>query len=74
MERFCTNCGNVLEEGALFCPECGERVAAPAEEKAPDSFIAKLTKTPAGETATRTLVTKDEEGKPSKEVAELYRS
>ena len=45
-----------------------------SEEKAPDSFIAKLTKTPAGETATRTLVTKDEEGKPSKEVAELYRS
>ena len=36
MERFCTNCGNVLEEGALFCPECGERVASPAEEKAED--------------------------------------
>ena len=43
-------------------------------EKAPDSFIAKLTKTPAGETVTRTLVTKDEDGKQSKEVAALYRS
>lgn len=26
MERFCTNCGNPLEEGTLFCPECGQKV------------------------------------------------
>ncbi|MBP3729637.1 MAG: zinc ribbon domain-containing protein [Lachnospiraceae bacterium] len=24
MERFCKNCGNTLEDTALFCPECGE--------------------------------------------------
>lgn len=34
MERFCTNCGQPLEEGALFCPECGERLQPPAEEAA----------------------------------------
>jgi len=46
-----------------------------AEGKAPDCFIAKLTKTaPEGESAVRTLVTKDKEGKMSKEVAALYRS
>ncbi len=30
MERFCTNCGNTLEEGALFCPECGQKVELPS--------------------------------------------
>lgn len=35
MERFCTNCGQPLEEGALFCPECGERLPLPGEEAAP---------------------------------------
>ena len=30
MERFCTNCGNPLEEGTLFCPECGQKVEQPA--------------------------------------------
>lgn len=24
---ICTNCGNALEEGALFCPKCGQSVA-----------------------------------------------
>ena len=32
MERFCTNCGQPLEEGALFCPECGERMPLPGED------------------------------------------
>ena len=30
MERFCTNCGNTLEEGAMFCPECGQKVELPS--------------------------------------------
>ena len=30
MERFCTNCGFTLEEGAMFCPECGQKVEIPA--------------------------------------------
>ena len=43
MERFCTNCGNTLEEGALFCPECGEKVnivIPPAQ--APDTFAEEV--------------------------------
>ena len=28
MERICTHCGTPLEDNALFCPECGERVTA----------------------------------------------
>ena len=44
-------------------------------QKAPESFIAKIIKTPSDENVlTRTIVTKDEEGKMSKEVAALYRS
>ncbi|MBR6704832.1 MAG: zinc ribbon domain-containing protein [Lachnospiraceae bacterium] len=34
MEKFCTNCGSPIEEGTLFCPECGQKLdvqpAAPA--------------------------------------------
>lgn len=33
---FCSNCGATLEEDALFCPDCGEKVEeAPAEEAVP---------------------------------------
>ena len=24
---FCTNCGNQLEDGAKFCPNCGAKVS-----------------------------------------------
>ena len=46
-----------------------------SEEKSPESFISKIVKKPlAAETIVSTLVTKDQDGKPSKEVAALYRS
>ena len=46
-----------------------------SEEKAPESFIAKLVKGETAEEITiRTLVTKDKQGNMSKEVAALYRS
>lgn len=38
MERFCTNCGNPLEEGTLFCPECGQKVEA--AQTAATNFVA----------------------------------
>ena len=60
-----TNCGLFLAEKTYLTS---------SEEKAPDSFIAKLMKTPTQEVLTETLVTKDKDGKMSKEVAVLYRS
>lgn len=32
MSKVCTKCGTVLDENALFCEECGERVAVPAAQ------------------------------------------
>ena len=61
-----------VKEHGLFLAE--KVYLTSSAEKAPESFIAKLTKTPLGETQTRVLVTKDEEGNTSKEVAALYRS
>ena len=29
--KYCTNCGNPLEESAAFCPSCGHQVAKPIE-------------------------------------------
>jgi len=29
--RFCSNCGNKIEEGMKFCPECGQRLAKAAK-------------------------------------------
>lgn len=39
MEKFCTNCGATLEEGALFCSECGEKIL-PAGEAPDTNFVA----------------------------------
>ena len=39
MERFCTNCGAPLEEDALFCSECGEKIL-PAGEIPDTNFVA----------------------------------
>ena len=61
-----------VKEHGLFLAE--KVYLTSSAEKAPESFIAKLTKTPLGEAQTRVLVTKDEEGNMSKEVAALYRS
>jgi predicted nucleic acid-binding Zn ribbon protein len=30
--RYCTNCGNKLEEGARFCGECGAEIPMPVEK------------------------------------------
>ncbi|MBO4873366.1 MAG: zinc ribbon domain-containing protein [Lachnospiraceae bacterium] len=38
MEKFCTNCGSPIEEGTLFCPECGQKV--PVEEVPASNFVA----------------------------------
>ena len=27
--KFCTNCGSQIPDDTKFCPECGEKVAAP---------------------------------------------
>jgi uncharacterized membrane protein YhaH (DUF805 family) len=38
---FCTNCGNKVGEGVLFCPKCGERVTRDVRlESTPESEIA----------------------------------
>ena len=26
MSNYCSNCGNKLDEGELFCPECGSKI------------------------------------------------
>jgi len=35
----CTTCGTALVPGALFCPNCGARVAAPADAGAPTTAL-----------------------------------
>ncbi|MBO4838944.1 MAG: zinc ribbon domain-containing protein [Lachnospiraceae bacterium] len=55
MERICSHCGTPLEDNALFCPECGERVTeAPAEawlEEAPAAAAEAPAPEPAPEPA-----------------------
>lgn len=34
MDARCGNCGSVLPEGSLFCPECGQRVPERQQEPA----------------------------------------
>ena len=41
---FCTGCGRELEEGALFCPECGRAVDGGGT--APDAGDAARSATP----------------------------
>lgn len=40
-KRFCTNCGNELGDGVMFCPNCGTKqeaaAAAPSESEAPQA-------------------------------------
>lgn len=36
---FCKNCGNKLNEGDIFCGECGWKVAVPLEKKDPASYF-----------------------------------
>ena len=47
MEKNCPHCGTPLEDNALFCPECGEKVAA-----APPSSYEWLDEVPAAEPET----------------------
>ena len=47
---------------------------ASSEDKDPNSFITECVAEPVEETATRTLITKNDAGEPSEEVAALYRS
>src|SRR3954470_16185818 len=35
----CTTCGTALVPGALFCPNCGSRVAAPSSVDAPTAGL-----------------------------------
>lgn len=30
MAKFCFNCGNPIEEGSVFCDNCGARLDSPA--------------------------------------------
>ena len=47
--KYCTNCGNPLEESAAFCPSCGHQVAKPIE--AVTEAAAEEVKEAAAETA-----------------------
>ena len=49
MERFCTNCGNPLEEGTLFCPECGQKVEINPVAAAPEAAVAAAAAAPVAE-------------------------
>ena len=32
MAKFCSNCGEKLEDNAAFCPECGQKLEVQAEQ------------------------------------------
>lgn len=39
MAQFCTECGNLLEDGASFCTGCGAKVAAQASVVTPEEAV-----------------------------------
>lgn len=39
---FCSNCGNTIEEGSLFCPYCGAKLSAPSVEPKKATGINKV--------------------------------
>ncbi len=41
MAQFCTECGNLLEDGASFCTGCGAKVAAPEPMPEPVQEVAE---------------------------------
>ena len=43
--RFCTNCGEQLEEGVNFCPSCGKPVSNESEKRRQE-FVGELRKCP----------------------------
>lgn len=36
--KYCSNCGNKLEEGASFCPECGAKVGSAGSQTGQTEF------------------------------------
>ena len=45
LAKFCTNCGNKLEEGASFCTNCGTKVEGEHEPKKRKGFLGILNET-----------------------------
>lgn len=44
MERFCTKCGNKLDENDIFCSKCGMKVKTMNAVRS-DSFVAEESQT-----------------------------
>ena len=42
--KYCGNCGKEIEEGTVFCPECGKKVELPKEEQI--ETLSQTTETP----------------------------